>query len=135
MLNWLRLRAAGGAALLLVCAGCSTYRGYMGTACGWEEAVLFPQGIVIRRANGVEIPPQAERVTVRYGENELWVSTGSADDEVLYSRPPYKLIFIARAEQRYAVTQRGHDGLICVWEMLPMSEQPDFTRSYGCATE
>ena len=121
--------------LTLVCTACTTYKGYMGTACGWEEATLFPQGVIIRRSNGVEIPPEAKRVMVKYGENELWVSTGAPDDEELDSRPAYKLIFIARAEQRYAITQRGGDGLICVWETLPMSEEPDFTRSYGCATE
>lgn len=120
---------------LLVCAGCSTYKGYHGSACGWEESTLFPQGVIIRRANGVEIPPTAKRVTVKYGENELWVSAGSPDDSGLKHRPAFKLIMIARPEQNYSITTQGYNGLICAWETLPMTEQPDFSRSYGCATQ
>ena len=114
--------------------GCSSYKGYHGTACSWEEATLVPQGIVIRRANSIEIPSSAKRVTVKYGENELWVADQSSSGQGFNAKPALRLVMIARPEQTYSISSRGHDGLICAWEMLPATNQPDFSRSYGCAS-
>jgi hypothetical protein len=127
-------RGLCAAALLFAMTACSTYKGYSGSACGWEEALVIPRGVVILESNGIEIPASAAAVRVLAGQNELLVALDSAEDAQRQSRPTGKLIMFARGQNRYTIGRRGSESLVCAWELPPLSEEPDYTRSYGCTT-
>ena len=130
-----RIRLAAMIVLFAFTTSCTgPTQAYPGAARGSSEtATLRPQGVTLRRVNGVAISMTSSGATVLPGANEVELTidesnfnSGDKDTNI------YKLRLDARAGATYAITGARGDGRLCVFPLYPDTGLPNFGSPAGC---
>ncbi len=125
-----------GAILLCLINGCSgPTRAYSGSARAADEtALLRPQGVTMRKVNGVELSSTSSGATVLPGSNTVELTVDQSNFNAPDRAPTlYTLQLNAQSGVTYAITGARGDGRLCAFPLFPESGLPNFSSPAGCA--
>ncbi len=122
------------AGALLLAAGCSgPTKAYPGdTRSASETATLRPQGVTLRKVNGVDIGFTSSGATILPGTNEIELTVDASNFNVRDHNTVYKLRLEAQPGATYAITGQRGDGRLCAFPIDGQSGLPDFKAPAGC---
>ena len=121
--------------LLIALTGCGMDMGYSCKIDSVRPVSVFAHGVTLKKVNGQEISSWSRGAMALPGKNtmELTINPGNyhsmADDKEVY-------VLEADLEEGkdYIVTSQLGSSATCAYAKDETTGQPDFSKSYGCAT-
>ena len=105
------------------------------TKSNGETALIKPQGVTLRRVNGVEISAASSGARILPGANEVELTIDASN----FNSPGldanvYKLKLDAKPGVAYAITGQRGGGYLCAYPINPSTGLAEFTNPAGCLT-
>lgn len=120
--------------LLSGCVGPT--KAYPGSTHSDEDtALLKPQGVTLRRVNGVDINAASSGARILPGTNEVELTIDASN----FNSPGldanvYKMKIDAKPGVNYAITGERGGGYLCAYPINPETGLTEFTNPAGCLT-
>jgi len=100
-----------------------------------DTALIKPQGVTLRRVNGVDISAASSGARILPGENEIELTIDASNFNSPGLDPQiHKLTIRVRAGVDYAITGERGGGYLCAYPINPSTGLTEFSEPAGCLT-